>query len=124
MCVVRNGTLVDVPVSVDPATGDSLYEGARFSDAFPADSTFAVSAAWYHANETIIAFYRRWWPVGLPRTLRPGDLVARGGEYRGVPVFTDARSSSALPDLVYLPVRPTCEFQQYQTEMAGPVRGR
>lgn len=122
VCVVRDGVLTDVPVSYDRATGDSLYEGRRFGEAFPIDSTFAASAAWYHATEPVIALHRLYVKFGLPRALRPGDLVLRD-RYRGVPVYADARDSHTPPYLLYLPVRPTCEFQPYETEMGGPVRG-
>ena len=123
VCVVRNGVLADIQVSYDPATGDSLYEGRRFGDAFPTDSAFAGSAAWYHATEPILVLNRMYVKFGLPRALRPGDLVLRG-RYRGVPVYADVRDSHQPPYLLYLPVRPTCEFQPYETEMGGPVRGR
>jgi hypothetical protein len=120
VCVVRGGLLTDVSVLYNPTTGDSLYEGRLFRDAFPTDSTFAVNAAWYHAYEPIMMRDRRYVIYGLPRALRPGDLVARG-TYRGVTVF--AEPGDAHPPVLYLPVRPTCEFQPYQTEMGGPVRG-
>jgi hypothetical protein len=121
VCVVRDGVLVDVPVTVDPVTGDSLYEGRRFSDAFPADSTFAASAAWYHAYETITIFRRRYIPYGLPRALPPGVLVARG-KYRGVTLFAEPGASGA-PEVLYLPVRPTCVLQPYETEAGMGIRG-
>jgi hypothetical protein len=48
--------------------------------------------------------------------------LARTGEYQGVPVFAEA--GMARPDVVYVAVRPGCEFQPYQTEVkAGGVRG-
>ncbi len=110
-----------MPVSYDPATGDSLYEGRRFSETFPIDSTFAASARWFHEYQPVELGRGRYVIYGLPRALRPGDVVARG-EYRGVRVFTEP-SASAPFEVVYLPVRPTCEFQPYQGEMGGPVRG-
>jgi hypothetical protein len=121
VCVVRNGVLGEVPVSYDPATGDSLYEGRRFRDAFPTDSTFAASAAWYHAYEPIMMFRRRYVSYGLPRAMPPGSVVARG-EYRGLTVYVDS-GASTTPPVLYLPVRPTCEFQPYDTEAGRGVRG-
>ena len=56
---------------------------------------------------------------GLPRVVSPTD-VARTGEYQGIGVFTDA-SATGTPDVVYVPVRPGCEFQPYQYEV--PARG-
>ena len=122
VCVVRDGVLTDVPVSYDPATGDSLYEGRRFSEAFPIDSTFAAGAGWFYEQPMIPLDRRQYVKYGLPRTLRPGDVVPRG-EYRGVGVFMDPRHPEPF-SILYLLVRPNCEFQPYETEMGGPVRGR
>jgi hypothetical protein len=48
--------------------------------------------------------------------------VARAGDFQGVPIFAEA--GQARPDVIYLPVRPGCEFQPYQVETkAGNVRG-
>jgi len=121
VCVVRDGVLMDVPVSYDPATGDSLYEGRRFRDAFPTDSTFAAGAEWYHPYQPIMIFEGRYIVYGLPRTLRPGDVVARG-KYRGLTVYVEPGSAVRAPT-TYLLVRPTCEFQPYETHMGGAVRG-
>ena len=112
-----------VSVSYDHATGDSVYQGRRFHDAFPVDSSFAASARWYHDYEPIVFNGRRYIIYGLPRALPPGDVVARG-EYRGVTVFTEPMASRPSPEVLYLPVRPTCEFQPYeQGETGGAVRG-
>jgi hypothetical protein len=89
---------------------------------FPLDSTFVASAAWYHAYETITIFSRRYIPYGLPRALRPGDVVATRGEYRGVLIFAEP-GASAAPLVLYLPVRPTCVFQPYETEAGVGIRG-
>lgn len=122
VCVVRNDELSYVTASVDPATGDSTYEGRRFRDAFPADSTYAASAAWYHRNEPIAFNGRRYVSYGLPRALRPGDLVARG-QFRGTTIFVATADTDPQMLIIYVPVRPTCEFQPYETEGGWPVRG-
>lgn len=122
VCVVRDGILSDVSVSYDPATGDSVYEGRRFRDAFPTDSTVAAGTSWYDRDEMPVFNGRRYWSIGLPRVMRPGELVSRG-TYRGLTVFV-APGTSSRTERLYLPVRPTCEFQAYETEMGGSVRGR
>jgi hypothetical protein len=121
LCVVRDGALADVTVWYNPATGDSVYEGRLFRDAFPMDSTFAASARWFHEDQTLTMDRRRYVIYGLPRALRPGDVVARG-EFRGVRVFAEPGASAPF-EVVYLPVRPTCEFQPYETHIGGAVRG-
>jgi len=122
VCVVRDGVLRYVSVTYDDVTGDSLYQGRRFREAFPMDSSYAASARWYHDYETVNFLNHRYVIYGLPRALGPLDIEARG-EYRGVTVFAEPTASRTVPEVVYLPVRPTCEFQPYETEMGGPVRG-
>jgi hypothetical protein len=121
VCVVRNGELSEVPVFYNPATGDSLYESQSFRDAFPADSTFAASAAWYHTYRPIPLFGRPYVSYGLPRAMRPGEVVAIA-RYRGLTVYGQP-GDSVRPLVVFLPVRPTCEFQPYETEAGQGVRG-
>jgi hypothetical protein len=121
VCVVRNGVLTDVPVSYDRATGDSLYEGRRLREAFPIDSSFAASAAWYRRHENFSYNGRPYWAVGLPRAMRPGELVVRG-KSRGLMVFVTPGTPRRV-NMLYLAVRPTCEFQQYETE-SGPIELR
>jgi hypothetical protein len=58
---------------------------------------------------------------GLPRVLGVNE-VTRMGEFQGVPLFAEAGQSR--PEVVYVPVRPGCEFQPYQVETkTGSVRG-
>lgn len=122
VCVVRDGALSEVPVTYNPATGDSTYQGQRFGDAFPADSSFAIGTAWYHTREPIKIFGRRYLQYGLPRVLQPSDVVARG-TYRGIPFFVEPMAST-VPEVLFLPLRPTCEFQTYQIgEHGEPIRG-
>src|SRR5687767_2992489 len=52
-CVVRNGRLEQVVVHVLSFSGDTVTDtGVPISRAFPADSTYALNAAWY-ANSWI-----------------------------------------------------------------------
>src|SRR4051794_195269 len=105
-----------------PATGDTLYEGRRFAEAFPVDSTYAASARWYHDHGVVRFHERLYVSQGLPRVLRPGDLEVRG-DYRGLTVFAEPVASRSVPEVLYVAVRPTCEFQPYMTEFGQPVRG-
>jgi hypothetical protein len=122
VCVVRDGMMSNVSVQYNHATGDSLYQGLRFRDAFPVDSSFTAGARWFHDHQ-VIAFARRpYVKYGLPRALRPDDVVPRG-TYRGVTVFAQPTASRSIPEFLYLPVHPNCEFQPYETEIGGAVRG-
>jgi len=124
VCVVADGALTSVAVQYDPATGDTMVAGTRFRDRYPATTGYAASATWFVNGEPISfgAPARRYVKYGLPRVLGVSE-VARIGEYQGVPVFAEG-ASGARPEVIYLPLRPGCEFQPYQVETkAAGVRG-
>jgi hypothetical protein len=111
-CVVQDGELAEVQFDYDVLTGDSVYQGVPFSQAFPPDKGYAGRAQWYVDNVPIV--YRpgpRFIRYGVPRTLRP-DEVTRIGEYDGVGVYGEA-GWTGFHDVIYLPVRPGCWFQPY-----------
>jgi hypothetical protein len=122
VCVVENGALRSVQAQYTQATGDTTVAGRPFAQAYPATAPqYAGGAAWYIQNEQITVLGRRYVRFGLPRVLGTGE-VTRIAEHQGVPVF--AETGAARPEVVYLPVRPGCEFQPYQTEVkSGAVRG-
>jgi len=114
VCVLKDGGLAAVPVVRDPRTGDSTYLDQPFARAFPTDSTYAANAPWYASHERIALPGARYQYVkyGLPRVL-PMELLARYGEHHGVPMFIEV-GMPAPPEVLYIPVRPGCEFQAYQ----------
>lgn len=122
VCVVENGALRNVQAQYTSATGDTTVAGRPFGQAYPATGpSYAGGAAWYIQGDAITLGGRRFVKFGLPRVVGVGE-VTRSGEYQGVPVFAEA--GMARPDVVYVAVRPGCEFQPYQTEVkAGAVRG-
>ena len=110
VCVIRDTVMALVGVIYDPATGDSTYRGQRFGDAFPVTSSFAQNADWYVNNEPVTYKGRRYVKHGLPRALGYRDVV-HDGEFLGVPVF--AAPPGPPTGVIYLPVKPGCEFQPY-----------
>jgi len=119
VCVVEGTALREVEAMYNPATGDTTVAGQAFATAYPATTGYAGGATWYINNEAITINRRRYVRFGLPRVVSPTD-VTRTGEYQGVGVFTDA-SATGTPDVIYIPVRPGCEFQPFQYEV--PARG-
>jgi hypothetical protein len=82
---------------------------------------YAANATWFINNEPVMFQNRRFVKYGLPRVLGVSD-VTRVGEFQGVSLF--AETGQTRPDVVYVPVRPGCEFQPYQVEVkTGSVRG-
>ena len=122
LCVVQNGMPATVQAQYDPATRDTTVNGQPFGQAHAAAAApYASGAAWYIQNENITVQGRRFVKFGSSRVLGVNDVV-RAGEYQGIPVFAEA--GTARPDVVYVAVRPGCEFQPYQTETkVGAVRG-
>lgn len=122
ICVVENGELRVVTVRYNASTADSTYEGRLFREAFPATDRYAAGAPWYIHSELISVGEHRYVKYGTRRILAVGE-VARVGDYRGVPVFAEL-DAPATAEVVYVPVRPGCEFQPYQLDLrTNSVRG-
>ena len=119
VCVVENGMLRNMTVQYNTQTGDTMMNGQRFT---PSTAGYAAGASWFINNEPVMMMGRRYVKYGLPRVLGVND-VTRVGEYQGVSVFAET-GATGTPEVLYVPVRPGCEFQPYQTEVkAGAVRG-
>jgi hypothetical protein len=118
VCVVENGMLREITAVYNTQTGDTTVNGQRI----PATTGYAAGATWYINNEPITVNGRRYVRYGLPRVLGVNE-VTRTAEYQGVSVFAEA-GAQGTPEVLYIPVRPGCEFQPYQLEVkAGGVRG-
>jgi hypothetical protein len=118
VCVVENGALREVRAMYNTQTGDTTVNGQPI----PATTGYAAGATWYINNEPITVGGRRYVRYGLPRVLGVSE-VTRTADYMGVPVFAEA-GALGTPEVLYVPVRPGCEFQPYQLEVkAGGVRG-
>jgi hypothetical protein len=120
VCVVQDGNLVNVPAQYSSA-GDTTVNGQPFGTVHPMGAQYAGNATWYINNEPVMFQNRRFVKYGLPRVLGVNE-VTRVGEFQGVSLF--AETGQTRPDVVYVPVRPGCEFQPYQVETkTGSVRG-
>jgi hypothetical protein len=118
VCVVENGMLREVTAMYNTQNGDTTVNGQPI----PATAGYAAGAAWFINNEAITVDGRRYVRYGLPRVLGVNE-VTRSADYMGVPVFSEA-GAQGTPEVLYVPVRPGCEFQPYQLEVkAGGVRG-
>ncbi len=122
VCVVENGMLTEITGRYNPATGDTMVAGQRFSERYPATTGYAAGTTWYINNETITFGDRRYAKFGLPRVVGVTE-VNRLGDFQGVTVFAEP-GATGTPDVIYVPVRPGCEFQAYQLEQKiRTVRG-
>ncbi len=117
VCVVEGGALREATAMYNTQTGDTTWTGG------PQSMTgYAAGAPWFINNEPVTVMGRRYVRYGLPRVLGIND-VSRVADYQGIPVFAEA-GMTGTPEVLYVPVRPGCEFQPYQLEVkAGGVRG-
>lgn len=111
VCVVLDGELREVSALYNSLAQDTTYNGQPFSVAFPL-SGYGAGAEWYLNNEPIRVNGRTYAKFSVPRVLHV-TAVTRLGEYRGVPVFVE-RGMTGTPEVIYVPVRPGCEFQPYE----------
>lgn len=122
VCVIQNGALTNVTAVYNTQSGDTTVNGQRFSTVYPATTGYAAGATWYINNEPITVNGRRYVKYGLPRVLGVNE-VTRTADFMGVPVFAEAGATGAT-EVLYVPVRPGCEFQPYQLDVkVGGVRG-
>jgi hypothetical protein len=122
VCVVQGGALQQVTAQYNTTRGDTTYQGRPFAQAFPATTGYAAGSTWYINNEPITVNGRRYVKYGLPRVLGVNE-VTRVADVQGVTVFAEAGATGAT-EVIYVPVRPGCEFQPYQVDVkVGGVRG-
>jgi hypothetical protein len=119
-CVRRDGGLVRVR-GVLGAAGDTLVDGRPLRDAHPDTAGSAPGRAWFPGG-TLRLGDAGYLAFGLSRALAPGDAV-RVGTWDGVEVYA-APDAGAQPEVVYVPVRPGCEFQPFRrADEVRRVRG-
>lgn len=112
VCVLDGNELKNVVVQYDTLTADTTVSGRPFSEVYSGrDLPYAAGTVWY-INSEPTAFdgageYRKY---GLPRILGVSE-VEFSRSYGGVPIFVEAGRPQA--EVLYVPVRPGCEFQPY-----------
>jgi hypothetical protein len=122
ICVVQNGQLQTVTATFRPATNDTLLNGQAFRTAHPATApSYAAGANWFVQQQEVLFNDGNWVPFGVTRIIQPPNLQ-RVGEFEGTPLFAEA-GRMAPYEVLYVPVRPGCEFQPYQPRAAIRPRG-
>ena len=115
VCVLDAGMPTMVTVSYDTQTGDTTAaDGRRFAEAFPLTAAYAANQTWYIDNEPIELGDDAYVKYGLPRVLGVNEVYPFD-EFRTVTLF--AEPVEGTPEVLYVPVRPGCEFQPYQRDV-------
>jgi opacity protein-like surface antigen len=126
VCVVDGTRLAQVEAIFIPSRGDTVVvrDGQRrpFASIYPATApAYAANAPWYVAGQSITVANREYVRFGLQRVIGATELT-NVGVYNGVPLFAET-GSTAPHAVLYLPIRPGCEFQPYQQRETIRVRG-
>lgn len=122
VCVIEDGMLREVRADYDAVTGDTTLAGRPFSGVHRTTTPpYAAGAAWYINNGTFTYQGSRYVKYGLPRVLGVTE-ISRVGNADGIPIFAEA-GGSAPYGVLYVPVRPGCEFQPYQAEIVEEPAG-
>lgn len=112
VCVVRNGAVQNISATFAPATNDTTVNGIPFAQAHPATApNYAAGVNWFIQSSDMSFADREWVKYGVSRVVQPTQLQP-AGEFQGTPVFAEAGATAPF-EIVYIPVRPGCEFQPY-----------
>lgn len=101
--------------------GRLVRDGITFEPWVTAMGRYAEGAPWYIDNEPIVVGGVAYVKYGLPRVLGVTEVefLAEAG---GATAFAEAGSTST-PDVIYVAVRPDCEFQPYQLDLTSRPSG-
>lgn len=127
VCVVDDGALTNVAATYLPAAGDTvvMVQGQRrpFSETYPtAAPDYAAGTTWYVNGDEVRLEDRDYVRFGVPRLITGTTQLQRVGDFEGVGVFAETGAEAPYP-VLYVPLRPGCEFQPYQLREQIRVRG-
>ncbi len=112
VCVVQNGAVQNISATFSPATNDTTVNGVAFAQAHPVTApNYAAGANWFIQSSDMAYADRDWVKYGVSRVIQPSQ-VQRVGEFQGTSIFAES-GATAPYEVVYIPVRPGCEFQPY-----------
>ena len=92
--------------------GRLVRTGGSFEPWVTERGRYAASQPWYIDNEPIDVRGREYVKYGLPRVLGVTE-ISFYEEAGGAAAFVEA-GASGTPEILYVAVRPDCEFQPYQ----------
>jgi hypothetical protein len=122
VCVVDGTMLREVTAMYNPTTGDTTVSGQPFSSAYPTRSPeYAAGTSWYIQSDSLMFEGDEYVRFGVTRTV-PHTQLMRAGDFEGTNVFVET-GAMAPYSVIYVPVRPGCEFQPYQMREVIRVRG-
>jgi hypothetical protein len=122
VCVVQNGAVQAISATYRPTQRDTVVNGTPFAQAHPATApNYAAGASWFIQSSDMTFDTRQWVKYGVTRVVQPPQLQ-RAGEFQGTPVFAEAGATAPF-SILYVPVRPGCEFQPFTPREVIRPRG-
>lgn len=122
VCVVQGTGLSTVEAMYNPTRRDTTVSGQAFATRYPATApTYAAGATWFVNTDALNFNNTDYVKFGVTRVIQPTQLM-RAGEFQGTNVFVES-GATAPYNVVYVPVRPGCEFQPYQVRTGLRPRG-
>ncbi len=121
-CFVEADSLSEIIGTWTPA-GWAVHRGGTLvsMDSVAPPARYAGMMRWYREDKPIELRRGRYTRVGQPVVKLKADLAPLE-PYGGMPLFRAARDSSPVPDVIFAPIRPGCEFQAYQYEGPRQIR--
>lgn len=121
VCVVDGGGLTTVEAMYMPNARDTVVAGQKFATRYPGTApTYAAPAPWFTGSDSTLYNGAPYVKFGVTRVVQPDQLL-RAGDINGTSVFV-GRGESQPYQILYVPVRPGCEFQPYR--MRATIRPR
>lgn len=121
-CFIQADSLREITGTWTPA-GWAVHRGGTLvpMDSVAPTARYANGMRWYREDQPIELRRGRYTRLGRPMVKHKADLAPLE-VYGGMPLFRAARDSSEVPDLIFAPTRPGCEFQAYRYEGPRQIR--
>jgi hypothetical protein len=124
-CLINEkGVLTEANVDYNTTTGEKTltYNGKVVAfETLGESKAYAQLTPWFKNNEQITYKGKKFVKYGLPRVLGVTEIEL-SDKYKDVGVYIE-RGYAGKVEVIYIPVRPGCEFQPYQvfTPTCGTV---
>jgi hypothetical protein len=119
VCVIEDDMLKEILAYYDKNIGTTYVDRdgklLKLDEVFPIENGYSGGKSWYTNNEEIKCFGKPYVKYGLPRVLAVNE-VEKIGVYDKVGLYAEAGSPESAPEIIYIPVKPGCEFQPYQLQ--------
>ncbi len=114
-CIIEKGVLKEVDVNYNTQTAEKtlVFNGVLTNyNNLEKSKDYAANQSWYINNDPVVLNGHNYVKYGLPRILGVFE-IEKSVAYKGLGIYREA-GTTGLAEIIYIPVRPGCEFQPYQ----------